>query len=91
MKSATSPKPSRLRKPVTQQEFQSQITNATHFDRASIFSGPAVAQQGGGTGQRSRSVRRGRPAEILKPLPIGDWRVAAAERRVAMFNGAKGG
>lgn len=30
------------------------------------------------------------PAEILKPLPIGDWRVAAAERRVAIFNGSKG-
>lgn len=29
-------------------------------------------------------------AEILKPLPIGDWRVAAAERRVAIFNGNKG-
>lgn len=29
-------------------------------------------------------------AEILKPLPIGDWRVAAAERRVAIFNGSKG-
>ncbi len=30
------------------------------------------------------------PSEILKPLPIGDWRVAAAERRVAIFNGNKG-
>jgi hypothetical protein len=30
------------------------------------------------------------PSQILKPLPIGDWQVAAAERRVAIFNGNKG-
>jgi len=29
-------------------------------------------------------------AGVAKPLPIGDWRVANAERRVAIFNGSRG-
>lgn len=30
------------------------------------------------------------PATNVRPLRIGDWRVADAERRVAIFNGIKG-